>query len=1112
MWIDRAPIKEKMNELKTFNTLPASSMPRLHHRYREALEAAPSDATYASKLIIFSPRFRGYYRFDGETFRDCVNAYLALKEAEFDRLGTIPDFQEVITGTTWHKIMFDLDYDIEHDKNVPISHDKYLETIQWFRSIIDEVIMASIDTYFAMFESVITRNDCLVYESMDEREPHRLSAHIIIQRMVPNFRIAAHFADLVIIAIPEDMRDVIDRGIYTSLRNLRIVGNAKLNSLRVKMLPPGGNATAVLDSFVGASCTHIPERMAESWMQQLVMLPGAGAGTRARAAAAVVAAEVELSTQLVERARDIIRSKYGDAHRFHRCIGSLVTFTRIMPSFCSICGREHEHDNSVMIRIIPSPGMTQFFELCRRDATGQKVLLDCTTVSLEIDRIISNPSRGKQDVMEAAPFKLADSPEDTSFAPQTLCYSEPAMRNYPGEPKTLFIRAPMKLGKTKALRKFVTDYVSHDQARIIFISFRRTFSASISKQFPEFVLYSDIKGSLDANKMIIQVESLHRIAPDRIGPVDLLILDESESIIDQFDSKLSADRNGDFAVFQWLVRTATRCIALDAYMSERTYAVISHIRACTDTNALLIKNTYKNARDDKYYITSSREQWLLALFECFHRGEKIVICANSATEGKTLYELLQNHARAETNHAPCIKFYCAETSAKVKARDFSDVAASWATCDILIYTPTLTAGVSFELHQFDRMFGYFTDKSCSAQTCIQMMGRIRNLKHRQIFICLKVEPGAMPETRKEMILWLRLKKKAILSEDLLIEYDEDGLPTIPDTDYAELRVQNAIARNRSRNNFTRELISMITETGARCAQLTAPMHQELFGTCPTIEDLQRVHDEHAEVGSAISDRLATAIANAREITGDEYKRICDIIGAQGGSGFEEIREDDRMAARKFELRATYRKHDAGPLTPDFVTTFMKPDIMEAFKNLFILCDYFAQNNRNMISALTTMRHVEAAHMTSIIRAKSANDGAGASAAGTSAGAACAQVSESESREFDFAYVYETHRLIHLGVTYLGFTSVLDTNLYSAREMELQFGRILPQIQRLIPQLSYQFKVAQPRGGITLSAYVELLNRIIQQTYGITLVRAGNLYRLALISLFHIRPDGSLAIS
>lgn len=1053
-----------------------------------AVNAPPSDPTKTEKLLVFSPKLKRYYRFDGANFRDCVNEYAAYKEREYDRKARVPDFQEVVFSSRWHRLMFDLDLDIDPDET-----NAYEESIAWLRDVIHEVIFTSMDVYFDMFDDVITESDFLVCESLDAREPFRLSAHITIRRQIPNHKISAHFADLVIAGLPEEMR-IIDRSLYSAQHNLRIAGCAKDGSCRIKMPPPGID---LLDTFAGAPCVRISEANVDKWAP----LSTARADTSSLIAIA--------STRLVRRACELIDAKYGAGkHVLRKQAGNLLSFRRIVPSFCAFCNRTHDHDNTVLVQISSQFGMVQYKELCRRyleehrrDSSGSSdagsTILGTTASDDGIDSAIKAKEPQPRGTME-------------SRIP-TESYTDCLMHDYPIEPRTLFIRAPMKLGKTKALRRFVTNHITDDTARIIFVSFRRTFSAAVAQSFSEFALYTNIRGALDTNKMIVQVESLHRIVPDKLGRVDLLILDESESIIDQFDSGLSSERGRDFAVFQWLLRTAKRCIALDAFMSERTYAVIGRIRGID--GALLIKNEFKNAIDEQFYFASSHEQWLLALQECVRNKEKVVICANSATEGGTLCEMLRRKlafavpsgADGATGSGSRIKFYCAETAAHIKARDFDDVNACWTDCEVLIYTPTLTAGVSFEREHFDRMFGYFTDRSCSAQVCIQMMGRIRNIAKHQSFICLQTNPGSLPETREDMLLYLRIKKGAIMSPNGVpdIEFTEEGLPTIPDTDYAELRVQNALVRNRSRNDFTRELIRLIAESGAKCERLSLETHLHLFGKTPSRDDFLRMREEHHEIKGEITLNRAQMIATSRELTGEEFKEISETIAAQRDSDLISI--EDRAAVKKFELRMTYGKQGE-EIGPDFVMTFLDPQLMHAFKNLSLLCEYLARNERDITRALCDMRATEAAHMRSALSVMPSDGPSEESPTDVQ------DVDfEKTSREFDFAYVYETHRLAHVAVTILGFTSVLDKTMRPMREVEHLAGCSLPRITKLLTLMRGQFKIqpAIARSPITAQTFIGLVKTILEETYGIYLIYAGDLYHLVLSKNFRILPNGKL---
>jgi hypothetical protein len=87
----------------------------------------------------------------------------------------------------------------------------------------------------------------------------------------------------------------------------------------------------------------------------------------------------------------------------------------------------------------------------------------------------------------------------------------------------------MKMGKTKQLKNYL---VNNPTNRVLFISFRKTFSNEIKTKFPEFQSYID-QTNLNIDKLIIQVDSLHKL--DLI-PYDLLILDECESIFNQLKS------------------------------------------------------------------------------------------------------------------------------------------------------------------------------------------------------------------------------------------------------------------------------------------------------------------------------------------------------------------------------------------------------------------------------------------------------------------------------------------------------------------------------------------------------------------------------------------------
>jgi hypothetical protein len=80
-----------------------------------------------------------------------------------------------------------------------------------------------------------------------------------------------------------------------------------------------------------------------------------------------------------------------------------------------------------------------------------------------------------------------------------------------------------------------------------------------------------------------------------------------------------------------------------------------------------------------------------------NQDKKIVVFSTSCELAKGIKSIIPDNK--------IIKYYDGDdagkingvSKAKIKANDFENVNQAWSNCDILIYTGTLTAGVSFEL-------------------------------------------------------------------------------------------------------------------------------------------------------------------------------------------------------------------------------------------------------------------------------------------------------------------------------------------------------------------------------------------------------------------------------
>ena len=87
-------------------------------------------------------------------------------------------------------------------------------------------------------------------------------------------------------------------------------------------------------------------------------------------------------------------------------------------------------------------------------------------------------------------------------------------------------------------------------------------------------------------------------------PIDLLILDEVESIFEQFNSGLHKKFNVNFAIFKWMISTAKYVICMDANISDRTYNTLKNLRP--NHSIFFHWNTFKRAANDKYYKINTK--------------------------------------------------------------------------------------------------------------------------------------------------------------------------------------------------------------------------------------------------------------------------------------------------------------------------------------------------------------------------------------------------------------------------------------------------------------------------------------------------------------------------
>lgn len=796
---------------------------------------------------------------------------------------------EVIFGNMPQKFKFDIDCE-----NV-------VENL--LENVIDAIYTAWYIKYSIDMNLILSDDgsDIMVFTSSDAT---KTSYHILVapfKYAARDNNVAKEFCEEVLANLSAQYVKYVDRDVYKSIQNLRMCGSKKFNSDRVKKL--------VLKRYPpNMPCIDAPDMADIAWKHTLV---GYVDGLQIIGESSVIKKylQVDEFTPLITFVGEYIKNNgYTEGMALNEvktCDNSyMLSYKRIAASHCKICSRIHDNENSLYCYVNHFNNTVNIKIYCRRSSNGVahnirvdvpfELLCDQTdieccdsTLQRNIDASImynenltnlikcikEKSTDYMQNVVYLNKTKFEDLPHDHKYI-----YNSPQMHNLVYNdrmiPRTLCINAGMKIGKTKKLIEYISSNYPLDGInsntgepfKICILTFRQTFSQHIFTKFEScgFELYNRISGNINLNthpRIIMQLESLHRITAHK-NPFDLIVMDECESIFDQFGSNLFNRFNESFAIFIWMFKYSKSCIMMDAYLSNRSYEILRRIRSID--GCYYHANINMNAAADKYMIYTSEGEWLNELIEAIEIKKRIVIPCNSLLTAKSLFDML-----GEMFIGLKIFIYNSETPQSIREQHFANINKFWTEYDILIYTPTISAGISFEVEHYDCMFAYFVSNTCTVESAIQMMGRVRSIRDKSHFIYIQnINNVYLPTTYKGVRRMIETKHYHMMCEDingLSIKYNESGQLSLMDSDYLHIWIENTIMNNMSKSSFMNRFITLILKYGAKIVNID-------YAISSADNNLKK---HLAEYRKQSKDNEATAIAIARDLLESEYNELSD---------------------------------------------------------------------------------------------------------------------------------------------------------------------------------------------------------------------------------------------
>ena len=343
-------------------------------------------------------------------------------------------------------------------------------------------------------------------------------------------------------------------------------------------------------------------------------------------------------------------------------------------------------------------------------------------------------------------------PTDSDYEPEIKKFNSFIDKSNPL--KLLAFSSPYGTGKTHTFKKLIQNFES-----VLFLTYRQSLAMSLYTELKEEYGFDNYKELTNeeikkSKRLILQLDSLPRLQEDqdsitgqiqKLQKYDLIVLDESEGLLSHFNATTLKDKEQTFNILFKLCDTSNKILVCDGDLAERSFDFIDKTLQCQyDIYINDFKPTKRNI-----IFTREQEGFENNIKKDLKNNKKIVICCMLATDTmkyKAMFDKDYNvlvHNGSEKNKQKLINYK-----------------EEWAKVDLLIYSPTIEAGVDFDFEYFDKQYGCMSDKSTSARAFSQMLHRVRQFKDNEIQIFI----GNLKYSPHDFLYYPRTIEKCYFSE------------------------------------------------------------------------------------------------------------------------------------------------------------------------------------------------------------------------------------------------------------------------------------------------------------------------------------------------------------
>lgn len=779
----------------------------------------------------------------------------------------ISPFDEVVGDR--HKIFFDLEK-LDH----PIE-------------LIVKVVAGIIEDYTV---NELNLNMFIIFDLCREQ---RKSFHVIVASIAANWQENKYLA----VKLSERLRDLpyamdetsVDLSVYKANSNLRAPLSCKIDSagnvLSRKDRCFNGNLRKInpsVDCFV--SYTRFCQRLELIEEEDYTLGEVRSADFDLSATSGCIPADVlgGILSNTAEYIRGFDFPRVIDGRPF-------VVWRRTQATYCTLCQRLHEKDNTLYA---VWDGSVVWYK-CRKAAPG---------LSYAHHIVYNKKKQNKSGALLRALSRRKFIPVPSN------CELSPDLFNR--DSRVIALRCPMGRGKTKALIEWICK---NNIDSLLVLTNRLTMTDDLLNRYRSRGIdlkdYRAVKGALDCKKLICQMESSHRIPAD--VKFSVVIMDEVDHLFKQILSRtMDSRRDETWNRLSKLTSSADKIIAMDAYCSQWHLDCLRHVIDDSAVKCELLVDSRPANPGREFLYTAEKQKMHAELKKDLSSGKNCIYVTSRGPDQINAICELARGILVESSREPSVYGYSSRSDRATIVAHFADVNKVWTKYSFIAYTPSLTAGVSFEQKHFDTMYIDCDSSTISPQTLCQMIGRVRDI-NRYVFLYR----GAIVKSATEIDIVNEITDRInIVARELdfrsdLINFQKCGDKySIEKTPFAEFYIGWRVREQTMRANFAENVIRSVQEFNWRLYEL-------------------RTEDEATDYNGEIN-------ALMRGSKEEELRKIADATLIDEREAYKlmdapVVDENSRVSLIKYNLSRLYRLPENYKFTVSWLKRALAPAAMRA---------------------------------------------------------------------------------------------------------------------------------------------------------------------------------------